>query len=66
MTHEEQIEADLIMYGVAVERELPDGSIERIDPTTIRVITRQDRDDKFFPTVLDVNLKNIITYRPEL
>lgn len=29
---------DLTFYGVAYERVLPDGTIERLDPTTIRVI----------------------------
>jgi len=38
MTHEQQIKLDMDLYGNAFERLLPDGTKERIDPTTIRVI----------------------------
>lgn len=38
MTHEEQIERDLMFYGIAVERKLDDGTIERIDPKSLKFI----------------------------
>ena len=37
-THEQQIKDDIDLYGVAYERLLPDGTIERLDPVNIRVI----------------------------
>lgn len=46
MTHEQQIKLDLDLYGQAFERWLPDGTIERIDPTTIRVIRLPKKDNE--------------------
>lgn len=37
-----KIKHDLELYGIAYERLLPDGRIEHIDPTTIRVIKIDD------------------------
>lgn len=47
MTHEQQICLDVDLYGVAYERLLPNGTVERIDPTTIRVHRIKERSDAF-------------------
>jgi len=47
LTHEQQIDLDLKMYGCSFERLLPDGTIERIDPTTVRM--KQIEKDKIYP-----------------
>lgn len=43
MTNQEQIEIDLYTYGVAYVMQLPDGTIERLDPRTLRVIRHNEK-----------------------
>lgn len=38
--HQKQF--DLKIYGTYIERQLPDGSFERIDPTTVRIVHAKD------------------------
>lgn len=63
MTHEEQIESDLVLYGIAVERKLEDGTIERIDPKSLKFIypksLRFEEDKKAYMPVPVVTYKFI-------
>ena len=47
MTPEEQLWFDRKVYGMSVERQLEDGTVERIDPRTIRVV--KEDNDKNYP-----------------
>lgn len=50
MTTQEQLDYDLKIYGVSMERLKEDGNTERLDPTTVKI--RKIVDDKFMPIPL--------------
>lgn len=61
MTHDEQIDLDIIMYGMAYEQLLPDGTIQRLDPRNVRCLTARKEDlFKDFTFVKGTNLCDYI------
>lgn len=54
LPHDLQIQLDVYLYGNAYERLLPDGTIERIDPTTIRAIRSNEKESMMKPIPPDI------------
>lgn len=53
MQHKEMIKRDLEIFGIAYRRILPNGNIERIDPTTVEVL-KNDSKQKMISVTIQV------------
>lgn len=58
MSIDEQLEFDRELYGVSVER-LVDGVRERLDPTTVKVVTVNPNNILFYPVPVSQNAEVI-------